>query len=47
MVDKKERVAKAREFFLKGYQSTILIPKNKDWNEDLLFMRKEGKCQEH
>lgn len=37
----------SNELFLKGYQSTILIPKNKDWNEDLLFMRKEGKCQKH
>ena len=37
----------SNELFLKGYQSTILIPKNKDWNEDLLCMRKEGKCQEH
>ena len=34
------------KLFIKGIKSEILIPTLKDWNEDLLFMRKERKCQE-
>jgi len=30
------------KLFLQGYQSEILVPTAKDWNEDLVIMKKEG-----
>ena len=30
-----------KDLFLKGYSPTILIPKNKDWNEDLSLLQEE------
>lgn len=33
------------KLFVQGYKTEILIPINKDWNEDLIFSQKEGEQQ--
>lgn len=30
------------KLFIQGYKAEILIPNNKDWNEDLIFFSKGG-----
>ena len=33
------------KLFVQGYRTEILTPSHKDWNEDLIFMQKEGEQQ--